>query len=97
MVDGGTLFFTTKNGLVTALDALTGERKWQHKLGNSLLTTPCTLGDTALVVASTDGSIALLRKRAPIPVDTLSLPIDSLMIDSLMIDTLALPTDTIAR
>lgn len=97
MADGSTLFFTTKNGLVTALDALTGERKWQHKLGNSLLTTPCTLGDTALVVASTDGRIALLRKRAPIPVDTLSLPIDSLMIDSLMIDTLALPTDTIAR
>ena len=97
MADGSTLFFTTKNGLVTALDALTGERKWQHKLGNSLLTTPCTLGDTALVVASTDGRIALLRKRAPIPVDTLSLPIVSLMIDSLMIDTLALPTDTIAR
>ncbi len=94
IVDGGTLFVTTKNGLVIALDALTGEPKWQHKIGNSLLTTPCTLSDTSVVVASSDGTIALLRKVLPPPVDTLTL--DSLMLDSLgnPIDTLMLPIDS---
>ena len=90
IVDKGTLFVTTKNGLVIALDALTGEQKWQHKLGNSLLTTPCSLSDTSVVVASSNGTIALLRKVLPPPVDTLAL-------DSLgnPIDTLMLPVDTL--
>ena len=100
IVDGSTLFVTTKNGLVIALDALTGEPKWQHKVGNSLLTTPCTLGDTAVVIASTDGTITMLRKHEPIPPDTLSLSLDSLLLDSLgnPIDTLMLqPIDTVAQ
>ncbi len=88
MVDGNTLFATTKNGLVLALDALTGDTLWQHKLGNSLLTTPCTLSDSSVVVASTDGTIALLEKRLPIPPDTLA-------VDSLMLDSLAFPVDSL--
>ena len=96
MVDGNTLFATTKNGLVLALDALTGDTLWQHKLGNSLLTTPCTLSDSSVVVASTDGTIALLEKRLPIPLDTLA--VDSLMLDSLAfpVDSLMLPIESTA-
>ncbi len=100
IVDGNTLFVTTKNGLVIALDARTGEPKWQHKAGNSLLTTPCTLGDTAVVVASTDGTITMLRKHEPVPPDTLGMMPDSLLMDSLAIptDTLMLqPTDTLTQ
>ena len=92
-IDGQTLFATTKNGLVIALDALTGDSLWQHKIGNSLLTMPCTLSDSAVVVASSDGTIALLEKHLPIPPDTLAM--DSLMLDSLMSDSLAFPVDTL--
>lgn len=99
MVDGQTLFVTTKNGLVIALDALTGEPKWQHKLGNSLLTTPCTLGDTAVVVASTDGTIALLRKHEPLPPDTVAAAVDSLSLDSLAapVDVMPMPIDSMTQ
>ena len=95
-VDGGTLFATTKNGLVIALDALTGDTLWMHKLGNSLLTSPCTLNDSTVVVASNDGTIAMLQKHLPVPPDTLA--IDSLMIDILAypVDSLMLPIDSTA-
>ena len=93
VVEGTSLFATTKNGLVIALDALTGEKKWAHKLGNSLLTTACALNDSSVVVGSTDGTIALISKHAPIPVDTLSMAGDSIM----AVDSLALPIDTIAE
>ena len=92
-VEGNTLFATTKNGLVIALDALTGDSLWQHKIGNSLLTSPCTLSESAVVVASSDGTIALIEKHLPIPPDTLAM--DSLMLDSLMVDSLAYPVDTL--
>lgn len=94
IVDGNTLFVTTKNGLVLALDALTGESLWQHKVGNSLLTTPCTLNDSTVIVASSDGTIAMLQKHLPIPPDTTGMAMDSLMmLDSLnsIIDSLMLP------
>ncbi len=96
IVDGGTLFATTKNGLVIALDALTGDSLWLHKLGNSLLTSPCTLNDSTVVVASNDGTIAMLQKHLPIPPDTLAT--DSLMLDSLAypVDSLMLPIDSTA-
>lgn len=81
----GTLFVTTKNGLVIALDALTGEIRWMHKVGNSLLATPCPLPGNDVVVASTDGTICLLHKREPILPDTTALMLDSLALDSLML------------
>lgn len=88
MVDGNTLFATTKNGLVIALDALTGDSLWQHKVGNCLLTTPCTLSDTSVVVASSDGTIALIEKHLPAPPDTTA-------IEPLPIDSIAISVDTI--
>ena len=81
----GTLFVTTKNGLVIALDALTGEIQWKHKVGNSLLATPCPLPGNDVVVASTDGTVCLLHKREPILPDTTALALDSLALDSLML------------
>ena len=96
VVDGNTLFATTKNGLVIALDAQTGDTLWLHKICNSLLTTPCNLSDSSVVVASSDGMIALIERHLPVPPDTLAT--DSLMVDSLAypVDTLMQPIDTVA-
>ena len=87
----GTLYVTTKNGLVIALDALTGEIQWRHKIGNSLLTTPCSLEGNNIVVASSDGTIACLHRREPILPDT-----TAMVIDSLATDTIEAPFDTLA-
>lgn len=92
----GTLFVTTKNGLVIALDALTGNIRWKHKVGNSLLATACPLENKDIVVSSSNGTIACLRLREPILPDTTALAIDSLSIDSiaLPVDTLQQPVNT---
>lgn len=92
----GTLFVTTKNGLVIALDALTGDIRWKHKVGNSLLATACPLENKDIVVSSSNGTIACLRLREPILPDTTALTIDSLSIDSiaLPVDTLQQPVNT---
>lgn len=73
MAKDTTLFVTTKNGLITALHTHTGEILWQHKIGNSLLGTPCALTSTDVVVSSTDGTIARIGKREPILPDTTQL------------------------
>lgn len=91
MVNEGILYVTTKNGLIIALDALTGEIEWKHKLGNSRLTTACPIEKKDVVVASSDGTIAMLRLRDPILPDTLA--VDSLMLDSLQMDSLSYPIE----
>lgn len=92
----GQLFVTTKNGLVIVLDALTGELLWRHKIGNSLLTTPCPLPGNDVVVASTDGTIAMLHKREPILPDTTAQVADTLLYGAgTPEETLTLPVDTI--
>lgn len=95
----GTLFVTTKNGLVIALDAQTGEIQWKHKLGNSLLTTPCIIEGNDVVVASSNGTIALLHKREPILPDSTALAIDSLLNETLAlpVDSLEVPVDSIVE
>lgn len=96
VVEGKTLFATTKNGLVIALDAQTGDTLWLHKTGNCLLTTPCSLSDSSVVVASSDGMIARIERHLPAPPDTSAT--DSVAVDSLMlpIDNTVLPNDTVA-
>ena len=89
----GTLYVTTKNGLVIALDALTGEIQWRHKIGNSLLTTPCTIEGKNVVVASSDGTIACLRMREPVLPDTTALMPDTLNNFAAPVDTLTLPVN----
>ena len=92
MAKDTTLFVTTKNGLITALHTRTGDILWQHKVGNSLLGTPCALSSTDVVVSSSDGTIARISKREPILPDTTYLPVDSL--STIPVDTPAQPFDT---
>ena len=56
----GTLFGSTKEGLIFALEAKTGRIKWIHKVGNSLINTIVPLDDCKLLFTSTDGKLGLL-------------------------------------
>ena len=53
----GTLWVSTKNGLLLGMDAKTGEVLWRHKIGNSILNTPLPLSATECIFTSSEGTI----------------------------------------
>jgi len=57
----GTVFGSTKSGVIFALDALSGKLLWKHKVGNSLISTVVPLSATACVFTSTSGEVGVLR------------------------------------
>lgn len=57
----GTLWVSTKNGLLLGMDAKTGEVLWRHKIGNSILNTPLPLSGTECVFTSSEGTITRVR------------------------------------
>jgi outer membrane protein assembly factor BamB/Icc-related predicted phosphoesterase len=59
----GTVFFGTKNGLVYALDAATGNIRWRFKFGNTIINTVRPLSDRKVLVTSMDGKIALIESK----------------------------------
>ncbi len=61
----GIVFGSTKNGLVFALEALSGKLLWKHKIGNSLISTVVPLSATQCVFTSTGGEVGLLRSTIP--------------------------------
>lgn len=62
----GVVFGSTKNGLVFALDALSGKLLWKHKIGNSLISTVVPLSATECVFTSTSGEVGILRANSQI-------------------------------
>ena len=56
----GTVFLGTKNGRIYALDAVTGEIRWAHRTGTSIISTPTPLDARHVVVTTFDGIVALL-------------------------------------
>ena len=56
----GVVFGSTKNGLIFALDALTGKVLWKHKVGNSLISTLVPLSKTEVLFTATGGEVGLL-------------------------------------
>ncbi|HPT44208.1 MAG TPA: serine/threonine protein kinase, partial [Paludibacteraceae bacterium] len=56
----GIVFGSTKNGLIFAVDALTGEVLWKHKIGNSLINTVLPLGNKKLLFTATSGETGLI-------------------------------------
>jgi outer membrane protein assembly factor BamB len=56
----GVLFYGTKNGLLLALDAVTGAVKWRHKVGVALLNTATPLSGREVVVTDFDGRVTLV-------------------------------------
>lgn len=57
----GVVFYGTKNGLVLALDAKTGDIRWQHKLGNTIIHTLAPLSAHRVVATDFDGKTTLLE------------------------------------
>jgi outer membrane protein assembly factor BamB/predicted phosphodiesterase len=56
----GVVFYGTKNGLLLALDAATGEIKWRHRVGAALLNTVTPLSATEVAVTDFDGRVTLI-------------------------------------
>lgn len=56
----GVVFYGTKNGLLLALDAATGEIKWRHRVGAALLNTVTPLSAKEVAVTDFDGRVTLI-------------------------------------
>ena len=59
----GTLWVSTKNGLLLGLDAQTGKVLWRHKIGNSILNTPLPLSSKECIFTSSEGTITYIRVK----------------------------------
>ena len=57
----GTLWVSTKNGLLLGMDAKTGKVLWRHKIGNSILNTPLPLSGKECIFTSSEGTITRIR------------------------------------
>ena len=57
----GIVYGSTKNGLLFALDAMTGNVIWKHKVGNSLINTITVLSHKRVLFTTTGGIIGLLK------------------------------------
>lgn len=57
----GTVYGSTKNGLIFALDALTGKEIWKHKIGNSLINTVVSIGKKQILITTAGGEVCLLK------------------------------------
>jgi outer membrane protein assembly factor BamB len=57
----GVVFGSTKGGLIFALDALTGNVLWKHKIGNSLISTVVPLNNKQVLFTATGGEVGLLE------------------------------------
>jgi outer membrane protein assembly factor BamB/predicted phosphodiesterase len=57
----GVVFGSTKGGLIFALDALTGNVLWKHKIGNSLISTVVPLNNKQVLFTATGGEVGLLN------------------------------------
>lgn len=59
----GTLWVSTKNGVLLGMDAATGNVLWRHKIGNSILNTPLPLSDKECIFTSSEGTITYIRAK----------------------------------
>ncbi len=59
----GTLWVSTKNGLLLSIDANTGKVLFRHKIGNSILNTPLPLSGTDCIFTSSEGTITYIRTK----------------------------------
>lgn len=57
----GTVFGSTKNGLIFAVDARDGKVLWKHKVGNTLINTVVPINEKRCVYTSSSGVVGLLE------------------------------------
>ena len=60
----GTLFWGTKNGLIIAADAVSGELKWKYKFENYLINTVTPVSAGQVLFSNIDGNIGLLKDES---------------------------------
>lgn len=58
-----TVYGSTKEGLLFALDARSGALLWKHKVGNSLINTVCPLGKNKVLFTATSGEVGILKAK----------------------------------
>lgn len=58
-----TVYGSTKEGLLFALNARSGALLWKHKVGNSLINTVCPLGKNKVLFTATSGEVGILKVR----------------------------------
>lgn len=63
MEKDGTLWISTKNGLLLGMDAQTGEVLFRHKIGNSILNTPLPLSNKDCIFTSSEGTITYITAK----------------------------------
>lgn len=56
----GIMFGSTKEGLIFALEAKTGNVLWKHKIGNSLISTVVPIGNNRVLFTATSGEAGML-------------------------------------
>lgn len=56
----GIVFGSTKNGLIFALDGLTGKILWKHKIGNSLINTVLPIDHKRLLFTAASGEVGMI-------------------------------------
>lgn len=56
----GVLFYGTKNSLLLAVDAATGQLKWQHKLGTGVMNTVVPLNAKEVLTTDFSGQVAVV-------------------------------------
>ena len=59
----GTLWVSTKNGLLLGMNANTGDVLWRHKIGNSILNTPLPLSKNECIFTSSEGTITYIQVK----------------------------------
>lgn len=57
------VFGSTKNGLIFALEAKTGNVLWKHKVGNSLINTVVPLDGSSCIFSSSEGLVGILSEK----------------------------------
>ena len=62
-VTDGTVYSSTKDGLIMALDNRSGSVRWMYKVGGSLVNTVTPVDGNHLITTSTDGDIVMLESR----------------------------------
>jgi outer membrane protein assembly factor BamB/predicted phosphohydrolase len=59
----GVLFFGTKNGLIYALNGMTGDVLWKHRIGETIVHTLVPLSAHRLVASDLDGKLVYLEAK----------------------------------
>ena len=59
----GTLFWGTKNGLIIAADAFSGQLKWKYKFQNYLINTVTPLSENSIFFSNIDGFVGILKNN----------------------------------